>query len=305
MALQVSAIIPTRNRGREIVRAVESALSTEGLLELLLVDQSTNDESERALGEVKLIGHERLRYCRTAEKGASRARNLGIHSARGDILAFTDDDCVIPTTWAATLQERFTSDVDLALLFPSVTPDATITNGFIPGFQPNDPGPVRLTLQVVHDLGMSANLAVRTTAAARIGPFDEFLGAGAVFGGAEDKDFAYRAMRLGLRVDTSIDPTVIHYGVRSGAEVARLGALYLAGIGAMEAKHARCGDSHMARALMRELARWLGEAGGHALKGQRPSGLGHATALLRGAFASYRYGVNAKTRLFYERRRRR
>jgi glycosyltransferase involved in cell wall biosynthesis len=301
----VSAVMPTRNRGRDIVRAVESVLSSEGLLELLLIDQSANDASQRALADANLLDDARLRYCRMGQKGASRARNAGIHNARGDILAFTDDDCVIPRTWASVLEERFERDPDLALLFPSVTPDASITDGFIPGFKPDHPGPVPLSLRVVHDLGMSANLAVRQTAAKRIGPWDEFLGAGAVFGGAEDKDFAYRAMRLGLRVDTSIEPTVLHYGVRSGAEVARLGALYLAGIGAMEAKHARCGDGLITRALLSELSRWLGEAAINAVRTRRPSGLGHAAALLRGALASFRYGVDPGTRLFYERRRRR
>jgi glycosyltransferase involved in cell wall biosynthesis len=306
-AMRVSAIVPTRNRGAEIVPAVASVLANDGpaLLELLLVDQSITDASERALDAAGLLVNERLRYCRMPEKGASRARNLGIREAHGDILAFTDDDCLIPPTWASVLAERFSRTSDLALLFPSVEPAPEVGDGFIPAFRPLAPGRVAMTLNVVHDLGMSANLAALRSAALSVGPFDEFLGAGAVFGGAEDKDFGYRAMRRGLRVDVSIEPSVIHYGVRSGAEVARLGALYLAGIGAMEAKHARCGDRHMRRAFLRELSRWLGEAGNHLARGQRPSGLGHAQALLRGALASFRYGVDRRTRLFYERSMRR
>jgi glycosyltransferase involved in cell wall biosynthesis len=305
--MHVSAIMPTRNRGAEIVPAVASVLASEGaaLLELLLVDQSTTDASRHALAAAGLLGNERLRYCQMADKGASRARNFGIREARGDILAFTDDDCVIPPDWATSLVQRFSQTPELALLFPSVEPAKDVGDGFIPGFRPLTPGRVPLTLNVVHDLGMSANLAARQSDTLKVGPFDEYLGAGAVFGGAEDKDFGYRAMRLGLRVDVSIEPTVIHYGVRTGANVARLGALYLAGIGAMEAKHARCGDRHMRRALLRELSRWLGEALGHGVRGRKPSGLGHARALTQGALASFRYGVDPRTRLFYERSKRR
>jgi hypothetical protein len=305
--MRVSAIMPTRDRGQDIVPAVQSVLACNGgaLLEMLVVDQSTSNSSERALDACGLLADRRLRYTRVAQTGASRARNLGIREARGDVLALTDDDCVVPPTWATDLAKRFAADADLALLFPSVEPARAVNDGFIPGFRPLFAGRVKLGPNVVHDLGMCANLATRAAAAAAIGPFDEFLGAGATFGGAEDKDFGYRAMRLGLRVDVSTEPMVLHFGIRTGVQVARLGAQYLAGIGAMEAKHARCGDGPMTRALLSELSRWLGEGSGHLAHGRSPSGLGHARALVQGALSSLRYGVDRRTRLFYQRSRRR
>jgi hypothetical protein len=133
-----------------------------------------------------------------------------------------------------------------------------------------------------------------------IGPFDELLGAGTRYV-SEDRDFGYRALRAGLRVEVSHDPAVVHFGARQAHEVAALNALYLAGFGAMAAKHIRCGDLFMARVLAKEFNKWFGQGMGHLTHARRPSGLGHARALVSGVAGSLRYGVDPRSLLFHER----
>jgi len=297
--MRVSAIIPTRNRGDQILPAVESVLQSRGpeFLELVLIDQSTSDASYRALEGSGLLADARLRYVRVDQTGASRARNTGMRHARAELLAFTDDDCLVPTTWVSDLAHRFRTQPELAILYPVVAPAPNL-DGFIPTFRPRETGELSLSLEVVHDLGFTANSAVRRSSLESIGPFDELLGAGTPFV-SEDKDFGYRALRAGLRVELAYEPAVVHYGVRQGSEVAELGRQYTAGFGAMAAKHVRCGDRYMARVLGRELKKWLMLALRSAPRGRRPSGLGHAKALLEGVVGSYRFGVDPQTRLFY------
>ena len=96
-AIDVSVVMSTRNRGESVIPAVSSVLRDQGCCwEVILVDQSTDDATERALAAAGLLDDPRLVYRRTSKTGVSRGRNEGIALARGEIVAITDDDCVVP-----------------------------------------------------------------------------------------------------------------------------------------------------------------------------------------------------------------
>jgi glycosyltransferase involved in cell wall biosynthesis len=89
----VSTIIPTYNRAREVVLAVESALaqSYPGLRhEVIVVDDGSRDEGATAAALRPYAG--RVRTLRKPNGGVSSARNFGIEHARGELLAFLDSD---------------------------------------------------------------------------------------------------------------------------------------------------------------------------------------------------------------------
>ena len=86
----VSVIIPTYNRDLLLKRAIESVLNQSfDDFEVLVVD-GTRSESTREL--VRSFGDGRLRYIPQKGKGIANARNLGVLKARGDFIAFVDDD---------------------------------------------------------------------------------------------------------------------------------------------------------------------------------------------------------------------
>jgi glycosyltransferase involved in cell wall biosynthesis len=88
---RVSIIMPTWNRGKVILTAIESALSqTHRNLELIVVDDhSTDDTAER----VRRIADPRLKFTVNARaKGVSGARNTGLEIATGDWIFFLDSD---------------------------------------------------------------------------------------------------------------------------------------------------------------------------------------------------------------------
>jgi hypothetical protein len=87
--LTVSTIIPTYNRAHLVLRAVENALqhSVAGD-EVIVVNDGSSDATEQALAPVM----PRIRYYRLANGGPSRARNFAVRHARGDLIAFLDDD---------------------------------------------------------------------------------------------------------------------------------------------------------------------------------------------------------------------
>ncbi len=91
-APQVSAIITTFNRSHFLPAAIESILGqTFADFELLIFD----NESKDATGDVVAsYSDPRIRYVRHPAMGISPQRNLAVKEARGDYIAFLDDDDV-------------------------------------------------------------------------------------------------------------------------------------------------------------------------------------------------------------------
>ena len=90
-SLEVSVVIPTRNRWHLLRTTLASALAQEGVEhEVIVVDDGSTDETARGLDE---IADSRLRYVRDdVAQGVAAARNRGIAEARGEWVAFLDDD---------------------------------------------------------------------------------------------------------------------------------------------------------------------------------------------------------------------
>lgn len=89
----VSAVIPTRNRAGRIADAVRSILAqTYPDVEIVVVDDASEDGTEGVLGE--LAARHSLQIVRLPHAGgAAVARNVGAEEARGELVAFLDDDC--------------------------------------------------------------------------------------------------------------------------------------------------------------------------------------------------------------------
>ena len=86
----VTVVIPTYNRSRFLMLAIESALAqTHRSLEVVVVDDASTDDTE---ARVRELGSDRVRYFRQENGGVARARNRGIENARGRYLMFLDDD---------------------------------------------------------------------------------------------------------------------------------------------------------------------------------------------------------------------
>src|SRR5436309_1727348 len=118
--MHISVVICTRNRPDLIGQAVDSVLeNTYPNFDVIVVDQS---DDERTGDIVCAIGalDGRLRYLHTNIAGLSRAYNLGIKETFGELLAFTDDDCVAPSNWLQTIVNAFQQQLDGDLLYGQV-----------------------------------------------------------------------------------------------------------------------------------------------------------------------------------------
>lgn len=92
----VSCIIPTYKRSDTLIRAVKSVINQSYKnLEIIIVDDNEpNDEYSLIVQErLKAISDERIRYIQQKKHiNGAAARNVGINAARGEFIAFLDDD---------------------------------------------------------------------------------------------------------------------------------------------------------------------------------------------------------------------
>ena len=135
-----------------------------------------------------------LQYIHTTERGPAKSRNLGIKHAKGQVLAFTDDDCEPDIHWLANAYKYFQDEgiVGLEGLVQSDTTDAEryriVTN------------------QGVEGIGfMTANLFIRRKVIDELGGFDERFERPF----REDTDLGWRALAYG-QIPFAHDVKVLH-----------------------------------------------------------------------------------------------
>lgn len=106
----VSVIIPVHNGAQRVIPAIESLMKLDYPLdkfEIIVIDNASTDNIEEVVKKMASPFKGSLRYVFEAKKGLSHARNKGIEEARGDIISFTDDDCVADRNWLKEVAQTF------------------------------------------------------------------------------------------------------------------------------------------------------------------------------------------------------
>lgn len=118
MPVRVSIIIPTQRRPQGLHTAVRSALRQTGVdprtLELIVVDNDAEPSAQAAVKALARNAPFAVSYVHEPAAGVANARNAGLAAARGEFIAFLDDDEEAPAGWLAALtqaQARFAADV--------------------------------------------------------------------------------------------------------------------------------------------------------------------------------------------------
>jgi GT2 family glycosyltransferase len=189
------------------VRAIESQ-QFPGKIELIIVDDSSTDDTPvvlRRLAAESTISVTALRTPRRS--GPAAARNAGWRAATGEVIAFTDDDCVPQPGWLAALVDGIAVH-DIVQGRTLAAPDQLYRTG-----------PFSRTIQVTVADGwfQTCNVAYRRTVLESVGGFDERFPDPA----GEDTDLAWRALANGAVAGFNEDAVVFH-DVSPSRFVARL-----------------------------------------------------------------------------------
>lgn len=273
-AARVTVAICTRNRAELFERCLLASLrAITKDVPVVVVDQSDDDRTRRLVEQIDNVVYLRSR------RGLSVGRNTAVAAVHTPIVAFTDDDVTLATTWPEAIAQAFDAEPATG----AVCGRATDPGGrLLPGAAA---GTYRWPLNPF-GLGSGFNLAFRVAALRDAGPFDEHLGAGAPIPAGEDTDMLYRVAKAGWTVACVDGIEVVHHDWRGGAELARLHYGYGRGAGAQTAKHARLGDFVAGRIALHEAARHLRTIG-QAARRRDTAQISRQCAFLAGMVAGF------------------
>jgi glycosyltransferase involved in cell wall biosynthesis len=238
--MKISVIVCTYNGSKRIKGTFQSLLNMEtvpGLQwELILVDNNSNDDTAEIIKDFARTSGLNVRYLLERKQGLAHARNTGVTAAKGDVLVFTDDDCIVDLRWLIGIFEEFRSDPALSGL-----------GGRVELYNKNDFPVTTRTFREkmlfsspkqLFTLLPGCNMAFRRRVFDIVGKFDPHLGAGTRIASAEDSDIFYRVYKARLKMIYSPDVLVYHnHGRSTAAQVERLNRGYTIGQGAFYCKH--------------------------------------------------------------------
>jgi len=207
------------------------------------------------VAEYTSVENPSFRYLSESRPGKSRALNAGIREATGEIIAFTDDDCIPCPDWVQSILKEFESDSQLSVL-----------GGRVELYDQNDAHQAillsncRTLVTNAREVCeapaiIGANMAFRRTVLQATRGFDPLLGPGSVCKAVEDLDLIYRSLKKKFKIVYSPDVMVLHnHGRKTELDENKTSSAYALGRGAFYVKYILRLDFQIARIALRELS---------------------------------------------------
>jgi glycosyltransferase involved in cell wall biosynthesis len=233
-SLSVTVAVCTRNRADKLVECLEALSAIDypaDLLDILIVDNAPSDDSTRNV----VARYPSMRYVREPRPGLDWARNRAVREARGEIVAYTDDDVSVDPGWVRALAAAFVEEPHAMCVTGLVLPDEIDTDaqllfekygGFGRGFRRSvyrvdgGNGAVRL-YGGTGRFGTGANMAFRRVFFDREGLFDPALDVGTPSNGGGDLEMFFRVLKAGDALVYEPAAMVRHRHRREYAELRR------------------------------------------------------------------------------------
>jgi GT2 family glycosyltransferase len=168
--------------------------------ETIVVDDGSTDDTQSILKSFPGI-----RVVRQTNQGLSAARNAGIWTADGEIVAFTDSDCVADPDWLYHLAREFENGDFVGVGGPNLTPEENRPTARSISLAPGHATHVLLAQDDAEHIP-GCNMAFRRDALIEMGGFDPLF-----WKAGDDVDIAWRLQDMGFRIGFSTSAFVWHH----------------------------------------------------------------------------------------------
>ena len=122
----ISVIISTLHRPEKLHECLKKILASDvSDFEVIVVDQSKGYSTKSV---VKQLGSPKIVYSKMNTKGKSKGLNDAVKRASGEILAFTDDDCLVDKHWLNNIHRALKENKNIVGVFGQVLPHESLLN---------------------------------------------------------------------------------------------------------------------------------------------------------------------------------
>jgi O-antigen/teichoic acid export membrane protein/GT2 family glycosyltransferase len=262
----ITVVVPTRDRPAQLERCLSTLLAMDyPSYEVLVVDNAPSGLGGKDVVDA-MQPDPRLRYLVEPTPGSSRARNLGLAEARGEIVAFTDDDVAVDRLWLAALADCFSAEPQPACATGLVLPARLDSEaqrwfeeygGFNKGFHARrfDLGDHRsddpFYPYAAGMFGSGNNVAFRTDVLRSLGGYDSALGPGTPAKAGEDLSLFLSVITSGRLLAYTPDAVVYHDHREGHQELISQLRSYGVGLSAMLTRQALASPLHLAAIVRR------------------------------------------------------
>jgi O-antigen biosynthesis protein len=198
---KVSVVVCSYNGAATLEKCLQSLVCLDyPNLEVILVDDGSTDHTPEIAARFPVI-----RCIRQENRGLSAARNAGAEAATGDIVAYTDSDCVPDETWLRYLVAAMQDQKVAAVGGPNVPPNEDGWVAHCVAASPGGPSHVMLDDRYAEHVP-GCNMAFDRRKLLDLGGFDvQFRQAG------DDVDICWRFLDAGLTIGYAPAALVWHY----------------------------------------------------------------------------------------------
>lgn len=203
--IELAVVIATFNRPEKLKEAIKTLIKQDfppDNWELVLVDNGSTQEYLFIEKEIKLQLPNFKFVKLSSGVGVGEARNLGAAESQADLIAFTDDDCLLPSNWLSSLVKGF-SNPEVAAVggFLEAKTDVLRSNPFARWEKLNERKYIRtmdryFSTKRDESPFQTNNIAYRREAFLKVGGFDNRP----VFFSGEDGDLKEKILKAGFKV---------------------------------------------------------------------------------------------------------
>jgi len=186
----ISVIIPTKDRPTLLERVLSGLVKQDfprDSFEVIIIDDGSTKENQAKLQDLaKNLALDIHTYSKDRSEGPAKARNLGVSYAKGEWIAFTDDDVEIPPNWLRIAHDSIGQNPNIVGIEGSISTD--IIHPLYHSTQ-NVKGKYSKRFEGY----LTANMFYRKSTLVSIGGFDETF----PWAFREDAELALRLLALG------------------------------------------------------------------------------------------------------------
>ena len=205
--MDISIIIPTYNRKNQLEKCLYSIFSQsypKDRYEVIVVDDGSSDGTDCLIKDLK-YRFDNLIYLRQLHQGPAAARNSGITNAKGEIIGFVDDDCILNKYWIKQMIDVHRKNLHIQAVGGQTWIDSRNVKAAVSQFLANGGIECRINGKLEVIFLPTCNVSLKRAVLER-----EKFNTIFIYPGGEDLEYFWRLFKKGLKLSYRPEIRVLH-----------------------------------------------------------------------------------------------